>query len=175
MTSDNLRADLDAVSEVTSIEVVPLSNTLPTDRESPRRQRIGLGRGLGDLLPSDETDLVPSHLKSAAPREQEIARVALVESASGVNVEIEDDAGVVCLTRVADGGSTDDAVIRGAVELVGAAGEPDIDVSDVATAGGPVVVVTAIREGERGVGATFVEFGRHFALARATLAALRNL
>ena len=139
------------------------------------RKRIGLGRGLDDLLPSDESDPVPIHLQPSAGLWQSIVGVAVVESADGVTVEIEsDDRGVHCET-VADDTDIDNAVLRGVAAIVGADGDVQTAITDLEGGDGLILVVTAVGGSGRSAGAAFVEDGRPYAIARACLAALRGL
>ena len=51
---------------------------------------------------------------------------------------------------------------------------PSIDLADVETPAGSVVVATTTGDEERSVGSAFVEYGRPWAVASAVLAALRD-
>ena len=149
------------------------SVVLPKQKDP--RKRIGLGRGLGDLLPSDEADPIPVHLQPSTGFRQSIVGVAVVESADGVTVEIEfDDRGVHC-ESVADDGDIDNAVIRGVAAIVGVNGDVQTDITDLEGGDGLILVVTAVGRSGRSAGAAFVEYGRPYAIARACLTALRGL
>lgn len=205
MTADDIRADLDALPDVASddgalrddetrsVRQWPEHSTNdaeaqdPVDAlldapgqspEEPRRQtrrRSGLGRGLGDLIPNDDRIPVPTHLQSDAGQRLTIVRVAVVESMTGVSVEIEDGAGMVHSEPVDHEEGIDAAVINGVVAILAVPSDARIDVTDVETRDGSVLLVTASLQGERTVGAALVEYGRPFALARAGLAALLDL
>ncbi len=205
MTTDNLRADLDALPGVATAEVVLrdddtsvarvwLDGTRDGDevrelvdallgrsissvvlpKQATQRRRIGLGRGLGDLIPNDEQNPVPMQLRPSAGQRPSITRVAVIESARGVVVEIEDGAGGVHGEAVDDGGNTDEAVLNGVRALVDSSADVRVDVTEVETGDGTVLLVTAIRGDRRSVGAAFIEHGRPYALARAGLDALSD-
>lgn len=206
MTTENLRADLDALPGVAAAEVsldndlaptarVWLDGTLSGDdvrtlvdelvansmpsvvlpRQKTPGRRTGLGRGLVELLPSAEAESVPTHLQQSAGNRQSIVGVAVVESVSGVIVEIESDERGVHSEPVADDGDIDQAVLRGVAAIVGASDDVRLDITDVTSVGGSVLLVSAFRGEERAVGAAFVEYARPYAIARAGIAALREL
>ena len=206
MTTERLRADLDALPGVASVEVtlddeaVPLvrvwlDGSLPGDdvrnfvdglvadsmpsvvmpRQKPQGRRIGLGRGLGDLLPNDETDRVPAHLQPSQGHRHSLVRVAVVESTSGVTVEITSDEHGVHSEPVAEDGDIDLAVIRSVVAVTGIGEGVRMELAEVDSIDGAMLLVSAFRGDERAVGAAFVEYGRPYAIARAGFAALRDL
>ncbi|MCL1601445.1 MAG: hypothetical protein M3112_07920 [Actinomycetia bacterium] len=206
MTTDNLRADLDALPGVAAAEVTLDNDAIPTarvwldgtlsgddvrhlvdelvansmpsvvlPRQKAPRKRTGLGRGLVELLPSAEAESVPTHLQGPASNRQLIVGVAVIESVSGVTVEIESDERGVHSEPVADDGDIDKAVLRGVAAIVGASDDVRLDVTDVTSVGGSVLLVSAFRNEARSVGAAFVEYGRPYAIARAGIAALRDL
>lgn len=206
MTTENLRADLDALPGVASAEVTLDNDSIPTarvwldgtlsgddvrnlvdelvansmpsvvlPRQKAPAKRTGLGRGLVELLPSAEAESVPAHLQQPVGHRQSIVGVAVVESASGVTVEIESDERGVHSEPVSDGGDIDSAVLRGVAAIVGAGDDVRLDITDVTSLGGSVLLVSAFRGEARSVGAAFVEHGRSYAIARAGAAALREL
>ncbi|GMQ94690.1 MAG: hypothetical protein BMS9Abin12_2195 [Acidimicrobiia bacterium] len=206
MTTDNLRADLDALPGVATAEIVLrddetsvarirldgtrdgdevkervealLGRSVPSvvlPRQTPRRKRIGLGRGLGDLIPNDEQHPAPAELRPSAVQPLTIVRVAVIESANGVAVEIEDATGGIYSEPVDDEGDIDGAVMNGVLSMVDRSDEMRIDITDVETGDGFIVLVSAFRDDRRSVGAAFVEYGRPYAVARAGLAALCDL
>ena len=206
VTTDNLRADLDALPGVAAAEVTLDNDAIPTarvwldgtlsgddvrhlvdelvansmpsvvlPRQKTPRKRTGLGRGLVELLPSAEAESVPTHLQQSASNRQSIVGVAVIESVSGVTVEIESDERGVHSEPVADDGDIDQAVLRGVAAIVGASDDVRLDVTDVTSVGGSVLLVSAFGDGARSVGAAFVEYGRPYAIARAGIAALRDL
>ncbi len=141
-------------------------------KQTVQRRRTGLGRGLGDLIPNDVQESVPTHLQPAAGQRPTIIRVAIIESTRGVIVEIEDGTGGIHSESVGDGGDVDDAVMSAVAMIVDGPEEVRVDISDVETADGTVVLVTVAGDDRRSVGAAFVEYGRPYAVARAGLAAL---
>jgi hypothetical protein len=164
--------------EVRSLVDELVASSMPSvvlPQQKVPRKRIGLGRGLGDLLSSDESDPVPIQLQPSTGFQQSIVGVAVVESADGVTVEIEsDDRGVHC-ESVTDDGDIDNAVLRGVAAIVGVGGDVRTDITDLDGRDGLILVVTAVGKGGRSAGAAFVEYGRPYAIARACLAALRGL
>jgi hypothetical protein len=202
MTTDNLSADLDALPGVAAAEVTQHEDETPVVRvwldgtkdgnevrglvdallgrsipsvvlpgQKPHRRRVGLGRGLGDLIPNDESIAVPTHLRPAAPRRPAITNVAVVESSSGVSVAIEDGLGVVHSVPVDVDRSIDGALLEGVLALVDRA-DARMEVKDVETGDGLVIIVTAVEGEERSAGAAFVEHGRLYAVASAAIVAL---
>jgi hypothetical protein len=155
-----------------------VANSMPSvvlPRQKAPGKRTGLGRGLVELLPSAEAESVPTHLQQSADNRQSIVGVAVIESASGVTVEIESDERGVHSETVVDDGDIDRAVLRGVAAIVGAGGDVRLDIADVTSVGGSVLLVSAFRGEARSVGAAFVEYGRPYAIACAGVAALRDL
>lgn len=139
-------------------------------------RRGGLGKGLDSLLPEVDDDRVPVQLKAPSEsRALSVQRVAVVESRDVVTVEIEDGAGNVHTAEVGSSGSIDDAVLEAAAALSGALTGVTLRVGELSIAGLHIVVVAAETEDRRGAGACPVEFGRPFAVARATRQALESL
>jgi len=166
--SDEVRELVDALVGRSIPSVV-----LPRRRTSSKR--IGLGRGLGDLIPSDEQNSPPGYLQPAAGHKPAVVRVSVGESTRGVTVEIEDGTGTVHREPVGDDGDLDGAVIRCVVSVVSGSHGIQVDAVDMETADGPVVMVTVKSDDRRAVGASFVEYGRPYALALAAFAALSDL
>lgn len=145
--------------------------------EPQRRKRSGLGRGLGEVIEAHDAEGQPAHLVGAAapvpvlaPR-IDLTRVAVVEAADGVHVEVEDTLGNRATARVA--GSIDDAIVASVKDLLGVDASWDLDVSGTTTDHGEVVVATALHsDGRRSAGAACIDFGRPWAVARAMAAAL---
>lgn len=165
--SDEVREYVDALLGKSTPSVV-----LP--RQKSQRRRVGLGRGLGDLISGDVQIAVPTQFQQAAGVHRAIARVAVIESTRGVSVEIEDSAGRVHCEPVGDEGGIDGAVIEGVLALVGGSKDASVEVTDVETDDGSVLLVTVTREDVRSVGAAFIEYGRPYAVARAGLSALTD-
>lgn len=139
-------------------------------------RRGGLGRGLDALLPEVDRDRVPVQLRGSSESPAlSVRRVAVVESRDVVTVEIEDGAGKVHTAEVGSSGSIDDAVLEAAAALSGALTGVTLRIGELSIAGVRIVVVAAETEDRRGAGACPVEFGRPFAVARATRQALESL
>lgn len=115
------------------------------------------------------------HVQMDAGHRQTIERVAVVETVAGVSVEIEDGAGIVHCEPVDGPGSIDAAVINGVRALLDISDDVRVNITDVESGEGALLLVTASYEGERYVGTAFVEHRRPYALARAGLACLRDI
>lgn len=162
--ADEVRERINALLGAT----LPNSDRRPqADDEAPKRRK-GLGRGLPDLLSDD--DKLPAHFHGAGGPEPDVGllRVGIIESSGGVAVEVEDGKGAVQTVPVGPDGSIDAAVVEAVCSLIGIDDVRSIDISDLTTAEGELVVVTARSEAdERIAGAAFVDFGRPWAVARA--------
>jgi hypothetical protein len=155
-----------------------VANTMPSvvlPQEKRPRRRIGLGRGLVDLLPTEQDARVPTHLQPSAGNRQSIVGVAVIESNVGVTVEIESDERGVHSELVADDGDIEAAVVRGVIAIVGIGVDVRLDTTYVESTDGSVVLVSVFHRGKRAVGAAFVEYGKPYAVARASFDALRDL
>ena len=149
-----------------------LGRTLP-DRPGSTPARVkrksGLGRGLTDLIGED--DSVPSHIDGASvpsPSTSSLRSVGVVESDEGVSVDIEDKAGAKRSVPIGDTGSIDEAVIAAVFSLYGLSVDTEIELQDLEGPDGDVVVATVHHaSGDRVAGASFVDFGRPWAVARA--------
>lgn len=202
MTTDNVQTDLESPIEiateavpdevVTSVESVWIdgardggdvrdlvdslrgrsapSEELP--KQAKRRKRTGLGRGLGDLIANDDRDAVPTQLQPSAEKRPTIAYLAVVESAGGLSIEIEDGTGAAYAVRVGDESNSDRAVMDVVRLMVDESLDVRLSVIDVETEEGLIVMAIAVRGDHRAVGTAFVGFGRPFAVARAVLSAL---
>jgi hypothetical protein len=139
-------------------------------------RRTGLGKGLDTLIPNGEADRVPSQLKpQVESRAASVARVAVVESADAVTVEIEDGAGHVFTAAVGPSGSIDRAVMQAMAAMVAASADVAFHIGETSVDGVRVIVVTARHEGRTSAGAAAVDFGRPYAVARATRQALDGM
>jgi hypothetical protein len=155
-----------------------VANTMPSivlPQQKRSRRRIGLGRGLVDLLPTEESDRIPTHLQPSAGNRHSIVGVAVIESDLGVTVEIESDDRGIHSELVADDGDVEAAVVRGVIAIVGIGVDVRLDTTYVESNGGSVALVSVFHRGKRAVGAAFVEYGRPYAVARASFSALRDL
>ncbi|MDA2979357.1 MAG: hypothetical protein O3B42_06315 [Actinomycetota bacterium] len=152
-----------------------LGGRLPV--QEPAQRRSGLGKGLDILIPDGDGDhRVPVQLKAQGEsRAVLVARVAVVESALAVTVEIEDGAGNIHTADVGPSGSIDDAVLEAAAALSGAPEHVAFGIAEVEIGDARVLVVSASIDGRRSAGASTVEFGRPFAVARAARQALESL
>ncbi|MGI9666537.1 MAG: hypothetical protein ACR2N2_05480 [Acidimicrobiia bacterium] len=149
---------------------VPRVDDTPGDGALKRRK--GLGRGLPDLLGGD--DKAPSHFHDTTDTTpgNALQRVGIIESLEGVAVEVENGAGTVRTVPVGPDGSIDAAVIEAVCSMIGITDVRSVEVNDLTTDEGELVVATARDEGdERIAGAAFVDFGRPWAVAKAILQA----
>lgn len=151
---------------------VPRADDQQQTTDGALKRRKGLGKGLPDLL-LDE-DKAPAHLHGGAEasRGDELQRVGIIESLDGVAVEVENGSGTVRTVPVGPDGSIDAAVIEAVCSMIGITDARSVEISDLTTAEGELVIATA-RDGddERIAGAAFVDFGRPWAVAKAILQA----
>lgn len=145
----------------------------------PKRKRGGLGRGLGEVIEAHDAETQPTHLVSSpvAPPlmipAPELVRVAVVETGTGVHVEVEDSIGKRS-TAVVDS-SIDEAIVAAVFDIRSMDRAWDVAVSEAESPHGDVVVVTARSAGGvRVAGAACIEYGRPWALARALVAAIEG-
>jgi len=136
------------------------------------RKRGGLGRGLVDLLPEDDSRPVPSQLQPEASHRPAVSRVSVAESSAGVFVTVSDNKEREVSVSVGDDGSIDSAVVSAVRQLFGIDDSISISVEDLDVANGSVLVVSASNGVARSAGAAFIEFGRPSAVARAVLQAM---
>lgn len=144
----------------------------------PGRQpgrRGGLGKNLAQVI-SEEDASGPSHLVDAGsvPSSKGIRRVAVVESESGVSVEVEDGKGNRFTQDLGDDGSIDLAVVTAVTSLL-ACGHVDVVLQDVETPDGAAVLASVRAAESRTLGAAHVEYGRPWAVASAVVHALELL
>ncbi|MFV1999887.1 MAG: hypothetical protein ACC654_05915 [Acidimicrobiia bacterium] len=142
--------------------------------EVPRR-RSGLGRGLGDLLPEDDSDPVPSQLQPEVSSRLAVSTVSVIESSAGVLVTVTDNKERQASVTVGDDGSIDSAVISAISKLFGIDDSIRVSVEDLHVAKGSLLVALASNGDTRSAGAAFVEFGRPSAVARAAFQAMAGL
>lgn len=131
-------------------------------------RRSGLGKGLDSLIPGAGDGAVPTHLRSRREtRGTSIERVAVVEHASGITVEVEDGAGHRFVSDVGTDRSIDRAVLSAVRSMTGVPVEVTFDLGVTQVAGSRVLVVTATMDGRTSAGASVITFGRPFAVADA--------
>jgi len=139
------------------------------------RRRGGLGRGLEDLLPEDDSHPVPSQFQPDVTNRPSVATVSVVESSSGVFVTVTDNKDREASVSVDGHGSIDAAVISAVSKLFGIDDSIQVSVGDFDVATGSVLVATAWDDVSRAAGAAFVEFGRPSAVARAVFQAMAGM
>jgi len=139
------------------------------------RRRGGLGRGLGDLLPEDDSHPVPSQLQPDVTNRPSVATVSVVESSSGVFVTVTDNKDREASASVHDHGSIDAAVISAVSKLFGIDDSIQVSVEGLDGATGSVLVASVSDHVSRSAGAAFVEFGRPSAVARAVFQAMAGM
>jgi len=175
------RAPLDGTekdSEVKEFVVELLGTSDPDLVEIPDdvpRKRSGLGRGLEDLLPEDDSHPVPSQLQPEVSSRLTVSTVSVVESSAGVLVTVTDNRERQASVPVGDDGSIDSAVISAVGQLFGIDDSIRVSVEDLHVAKGSVLVALASNGATRSAGAAFVEVGRPSAVARAVFQAMAGL
>ncbi len=142
--------------------------------EQSGKRRSGLGRGLSDLIPSDEPDSVPTHLQSDSGQRPTISVVAIAETADAVIVEVEDSTGKRVSVPIV-GDAVESAVVEATLALLGIDDPPSVRIDDHVTDDGDLVVVVVKRGGDRAASAVFVECERPYAVARAVFLAIQEL
>jgi len=151
---------------------VPNVESKPQSEDPVLKRRKGLGRGLPDLLDDDEKSPAHLHAGTVADRDMALQRVGIIESLDGVAVEVENDSGTVRTVPVGPDGSIDAAVIEAVCSLIGITDTRSVEISDLTSNEGELVITTARSEDdERIAGAAFVDFGRPWALAKAIMQA----
>lgn len=145
------------------------------DRDAPHRKRVGLGRGLSDLLPGIENRRVPTYFQPGSGQQLSIKRVTVIESATSVIVEIESLAGVMYVESVDCEIDIEEAVLKGVCSLLEIPDEVALHSSELISHDGLVLLVTGQINGARCVGAAIVEHDRPYALARAAVSCLQAL
>ena len=173
--TDGTRPDADVQRAVEQIA----AGSLPT-REDASRRRIGLGRTLADTLPAASAEPVPSHLSGdvdVAGTPGRFTRLAIEETASGVEVRAIDDAGReadAVVASGADGLAT--AVATAVAKLRGFPSPRSVGVNTRDVDGTTVVtVLVEMPSGSRSAGAAIVTGGLPFTVGRAVDGALDGL
>ncbi len=142
--------------------------------DQPSKRRSGLGRGLRDLIPSEEPHSVPTHLQPESGQRPTVSVVAIAETADSVLVEVEDSTGQRVSVPIV-GDAVESAVIEASLMLLGMTDPPSVRIDSLETDDGDLVVVVVKRGDERAAGAVFVECERPFAVARAVFLAIQDL
>ena len=149
------------------------------DDAVPDVRRIGLGRGLADILAADADTAGPAHLQPADPDlapKATLVLVAVEETAGGISVRAADSVGGVAFSPVEDPRSLNQAVVSAVGRLRQERPLPrlaGVEIRDVNEA--PVLtVVLALADGRRAVGAALVDGGMPFTLGKAVWEALAS-
>ncbi len=151
----------------------PASGTRQEGEQSGKR-RSGLGRGLSDLIPTEESDSVPTHLQPESGQRPTVSVVAITETSDAVLVEVEDSTGKRVSVPIV-GEAVESAVIEATLALLTIDDPPSVRIDDLATEDGDLVVAVVKRGPDRAAGAVFVECERPFAIARAVFLAIQDL
>ena len=142
-------------------------------------RKVGLGRGLSEILAADEATRLPSQLHPdvAEPEEDprpNLALVAVQETVGGISVRAADSNGGIAFSPVEDPRSLNQAVVSAVARLRQERPIPrlaGVEIRDVS--GDPVLtVVLVFADGRRSVGAALVEGGMPFTLGRAVWEAI---
>lgn len=174
---DGSRDSNEVRTRVNALLGASLPSVTPGDIEAVPKRRSGLGRGLGEILADDAKDHEPPHINGTLPAGPvvRLSHVGVVESSEGVSVEIADDKGNRRTVAVGETGSIDDAVVEAVRVLLGLAPATTITLTDTATPEGNLVVATSTDvDGRRLSGASFIDFGRPWAAARAVVQAFTS-
>lgn len=142
-------------------------------------RKVGLGRGLGEILAADQGSVPPQQLLPDTVQAQEevrpnLALVAVEETAGGISVRAADSVGGIAFSPVADPRSLNQAVVAAVARLRQERPIPrlaGVEIRDVS--GDPVLtVVLVFADGRRSVGAALVAGGMPFTLGRAVWEAI---
>lgn len=144
------------------------------EAEQPGKRRSGLGRGLSDLIPAEESDSVPTHLQPESGQRPTISVVAITETVDAVLVEVEDSGGKRVSVPIV-GESVESAVVEATLTLLAIDDPPSVRIDSLETEDGDLVVVVVKRGADRAAGAVFVECERPYAVARAVYLAVQDL
>ncbi len=177
--SPRLQVRLDGtVSEAEMSELIrrAISESNAAGVSTPER-RVGLGRGLSDILAADGESVAPIHLQHPVAEPMGVlVMVAVEETAGGISVRAAASAGGVAFSPVEDPRSLNQAVVSAVGRLRQERPLPrlaGVEVRDVD--GAPVLtVVLGLSDGRRVVGSTLVEGGMPFTLGRAVWEALAS-
>ncbi len=149
--------------------------------EAQPNRRVGLGRGLADILAADEDSGAPTHLQtmSADPVPDSVPMLALVaveETVGGIAVRAADSTGGVAFSPVEDPRSLNQAVVSAVGRLRQERPLPRLAGVEVRDVDGSAVLtaVLVLADGRRAVGAALVEGGMPFTLGTAVWEALNS-
>jgi hypothetical protein len=166
------------VGEEVKIAMAAARSSVGTGSSEPDR-KVGLGRGLGEILAADEGTTPPSHFHPDVLEPEEepppnLALVAVEETAGGISVRAADSNGGIAFSPVEDPRSLNQAVVSAVARLRQERPVPrlaGVEIRDVS--GDPVLtVVLTFADGRRSVGAALVEGGMPFTLGRAVWEAI---
>lgn len=165
---------------------LPLPDSLEFEDEgstshAPARRRTGLGRTLGDTLPSAFAEPEPSHLAldvvSTDPRGSRFMKLAIEESSSGIDVRAIDDTGREGGAAVGPGPDGMTNAVAAAVALLRGYPVPTRTAINTRDIDGTTVVTVLIElsDGTKTAGAAIVTGGLPFTVGRAVDSALSAL
>lgn len=165
------------VGEELKRAVAAVQSAATTATSAPER-KVGLGRGLSDILAADGQTNPPSQLLPDGATDEELvpalALVAVEETAGGISVRAGDSNGGVAFSPVEDPRSLNQAVVSAVARLRQERPAPrlaGVEIRDVS--GDPVLtVVLVFADGRRAVGAALVTGGMPFTLGRAVWEAI---
>ena len=167
----------DEVGEELKRAVAAVQSSAETSPSMPER-KVGLGRGLSDILAADGQKNAPSQLLPNGATDEEtlpvLALVAVEETAGGISVRASDSHGGIAFSPVEDPRSLNQAVVSAVARLRQERPVPrlaGVEIRDVS--GDPVLtVVLVFADGRRAVGAALVTGGMPFTLGRAVWEAI---
>ncbi|MDJ0923137.1 MAG: hypothetical protein QNJ77_01140 [Acidimicrobiia bacterium] len=142
-------------------------------------RRVGLGRGLGELLEENGQAEVPPHFSGlggqpGARTVPGLVLVAVEETAGGVSVRVADSEGGIAFSPVENPTSLNQAVTAAVARLLQHRPAPRLDGVEVRTIADEMVltVVLVLDDGGKVAGAELVRGGLPFTLGRAVWKAL---
>ena len=145
------------------------------------KRRTGLGRTLGETLPGVFAQTAPSHLATdTIPEEagvRRLLRLAIEESADGVDVRAVDDVGREAQAAVGTGPDGLTSAVASAVARLRGFPSPLRTATNTRDIDGTTVVTVLVEmpDGERAAGAAIVTGGLPFTVGRAVDSALTAL
>ncbi len=147
--------------------------------DPPLSRRVGLGRGLADIIAADEESSVPAQLQPIVAEPDpapSLALVAVEETAGGIAVRAADSAGGVAFSPVEDPRSLNQAVVSAVGRLRHERPLPRLSGVEIREVDGAAVltVVLALADGRRAAGAALVDGGMPFTLGVAVWEALTS-
>ena len=183
--SPRLRVRLDGSvpSGAVSQRVREVLGTAASDGDDPptgTERKVGLGRGLSDILAAGSVGASPNLFEPALPKADSrpgLALVAVEETVGGISVRAADSTGGIAFSPVEDTRSLNQAVVSAVGRLREERPLPRLSGVEIRDVDGAAVltVVLTLGDGRKSVGAALVEGGMPFTLGKAVWEALASL